>query len=350
MNEYISVVAAGERERMKNATTALVGAIAERGLVPWICALTEVSGERLEELRGGAEPAATEVLALTEGIRLLAESEETEELKTLYNQAAAVVSQWGSRVCKGVRDSLETMREPLAATAFGSAADFLSEVHMYLDVSVLCAPQMAVFLDRLLPFLTQYGSQPFTVPETVIRQLNAQATDTDLQKSRPAASGIKQLKRLREANALTVQPTEGDIPLRSAFVATFARSKPTTKLLLLTADEGLANAVELLNASGLEGENITIACLQEEGAMVLWKKDEPMPPATWPEEAVAETAEFDRLLAELLGLYGIREANDAQPGSAVWQTDTEADEKLESVNIDRLLFVAEESAEGRENG
>ncbi len=350
MNEYISVVAAGERERMKNATTALVSGIAERGLVPWICALTEVSAERWEELRGGAEPAAAEVLALTEGIRLLAESSDEEDLRTLYRQAADVVSQWGSRVCKGVRDSLETMREPLAATTFGSAADFLSEVHMYLDASVLCAPQMAVFLDRLLPFLTQYGSQPFTVPETVIRHLNAQATDTDPQKSRPAASGIKQLKRLREAGVLTVQQAEGDIPMRSAFLSTFARSKPTTKLLLLTAEEGLAKAVDLLNASGLEGENILIACLREEGVMELWKKDEPMPPTDWPAEAMAETAEFDRLLAQLLALYGIREANDVQPAEAVWQTDTETDELLESVNIDKLLFEAEETAEGRENG
>ncbi len=350
MNEYITVVAAGERERMKNAAATLVRLVTERGLVPWICALTELSAERLEALREGAEPSAMEMLALTESIRLLAESSEEEELRTLHRQVSAVVSQWGGRVCKGVRDSLETMREPVHATSFGSAADFLSEIHMYLDASVLASPQMAVFLDRLLPFLTQYGAQPFTVPETVVRYLNESSMETDRRISRPAASGIRQLKRLQEAHVLTVQPVEGNIPLRSAFVAAFARSKPTTRLLLLTAEEGLARAVELLNASGLEGEDILIACLKEEGAMVLWKKDEPMPPSVWPEEAAVETVEFERLLAELLDLYGIREAKDVQPAEAIWQPETEAAEALESVNIDRLLFTVEKTAEGRENG
>ncbi len=350
MNEYISVVAAGERERMKNAAITMVRAVTERGLVPWICALTEVSAERLEELREGAEPTATEVLALTEGIRLLAESSGAEELRTLRDQTAAVVAEWGGRVCKGVRDSLETMREPVAATAFGSAAAFLAEVRMYLDASVLCAPQMAVFLDRLLPFLTQYGAQPFMVPETVVRHLNETSMETGRQKSRPAASGIRQLKRLQEAGVLTVQPDDGDTTMRSAFVSTFAKSKPATPLLLLTADEGLAKAVDSLNASGLEGEDILIACLREEGAMSLWKRDEPMPSTAWPEESAAESAEFDRLLAELLDLYGIREEPDTSPTEAQWQPDKSSDEPLESVNIDKLLFISVESVEGRENG
>ncbi len=278
MNENVWQVPAEERERMKTAVSALVQKMAQEGLTQYLCAMTEMTAERLVQIGEGEAGTAAEVLAMVETVRLMGQVSGDETMTTLAAQAVETILPWGKCVYGTVSNALGALREPVSDTGMGTASAFLGKFHIFFDASVLCSPHMPAFLDKVLPLLLTERKfiHTFSVPETVVRYLNEQAADSGFAVKSGGTRGIAQLTRLQEAGLLTVRGDDMDTTMRSTFLSAFARFKPKYRLLLLTEDAALARAVFFLNMSGLEGEEVVVARLRDGGIMNLWRVGEAM--------------------------------------------------------------------------
>ncbi len=398
MFEYLSTMAAQEKERLLSSVPGLVRLVTEKGMGPFVCAMTELSAERLVALGEGAPTTVAEAMAITESVRLVGERCSDIGIKKALVKATETATDWGFTRYDEVKGALDAIQTLLTASGLPTDAAFWEQTHIFLDGTVLCSPHMPVFWEKIMPLLQANRGKvnPFSVPETVVRLLNGKATHPG-----EGGTGIEMLKKLQEGEMLVVRGDDEDTTVLSTFISAFARCKPKYRLLLLTMDEKLARAIFFLNLSGLEGEDILVARLRDGGIAELWSLASSMPTVTLekkhtlptvepvktiivPVTAPAPVAEavtdnddlFQEKLTELLALYGITEPieeeqaseTDIHPAeeaflgvevpfptpveetiSQVVQTPPQKEPAgdVETVNISRLLFTPEQT-EGTE--
>ena len=247
---------------------------------------TEIGAERLEALAQGSEPTGSEMLAITSVLHYLGNNEAADVRKALLQECIS-----------RTRVNRSYLRCLIDGSESRSVEDVLRKYHFFVDGSILPTKRMGHFLDRLLPDLEKTpDAHKISIPVSVVRSVEEMAQNPLLEMT----EGAENIARIQKADQLVVRGDEQDRTPLSTFISAFSKFKPDHSLVLLTCDPKLAKAVAGLNALGIEGEDVLVLKLRDNGTAALWDE---------PDEVVTETALLPQVSEE-----------DAQPlnGDADW--------------------------------
>lgn len=223
-----------------------------------------ITRDRLDALIRGAEPSPMELLSICSVLDHL----------NISDSAKAVAEQWLNERTAFTADKQNYLRGLKEVSGCGTVEQLLQKYHIFMDGSILCAEQIGAFLDRLLPDLERIeGSHPVSIPVSVVRSIEEMAQIPMLHMD----SVAKNIARIQKADQLVVRGDDQDKTTLSTFISAFSKFKPDHALVLLTHDEVLAKAVNMLNAIGIEGEDVVVLKLRRDGTAVRWDEpDEPV--------------------------------------------------------------------------
>lgn len=254
------------------AVRELTDAVSAPDLQLHLAAMTGLDAAQLEDV---SKIDAKQLMSLCAAVSFLSHRTGREELAAAGKRADTLLNAWMNGCYKAVDRRVHFMRSLVNAGEKEDVLSFLAEFRLFLDASILCSAGMPDFLDRLLPELAKLEQAPrITVPLCVITCLKELDADPVSRELTGARSGLEQLKRLHDAGCLSVRGDESDSTIMSTFISAFSRFKPTNSLVLLTEDPVLASAVEKLNAIGIEGRDVLIAGLCEDGVARIWGETE----------------------------------------------------------------------------
>ena len=220
---------------------------------------TEIGTERLEVLMQGGKPTGMEMLAITSVLHYLGNGEAADVREALLQELTACT--------RAQRSYLRCLME---SSGSSSVEEVLRRYHIFMDGSILCTKRMGHFLDRLLPDLERTpDAHKISIPVSVVRSVEEMSQIPLLDMS----EGAENIARLQKTDQLVVRGDEQDRTTLSTFISAFSKFKPDHALVLITGDPKLANAIATLNAIGIEGEDILVLKLRENGTAALW--DEP---------------------------------------------------------------------------
>lgn len=269
---------------LKSAVAELAAAVSASDLQQHLWAMTGLDAAQLEDV---SKIDAKQLVSLCAAVSFLSRRTGRAELASAGLRADMLLNSWMSGCYKAVDRRVHFMRSLVTAGEKEDLRAFLTEFRLFLDASILCSAGMPAFLDRLLPELEKLEQAPgITVPQCVIKCLEELDADPVRRELTGARSGLEQLERLHDAGVLSVRGDESGCTIMSTFISAFSRFKPTNSLILLTEDPVLASAVEKLNAIGIEGRDVLIAGLCEDGVARIWGE-------TGDEEAPVCTLELD---------------------------------------------------------
>ncbi len=252
-----------------------------------LCLLSGIPQERLKEIiQKLAENRENEIILTVQEIHSLCNVIRyiSSSIHYLYNSSAldeiatksdSIIERWNKRVNYYFDYSRNLFDKLVKRAGTGSFEEFLSIYHIFIDMSALCDENTNHFLDILISEI-QNISNPLkvTVPKAVVDCLQSMAKDTEQNYIFGADDGLRNLKRIQEADILSVRGDEADTTVMSTFISAFSRFKPVYKMLLITQDEALAKAVEMLNTSGVEGAEILICKVVETNMIDFWFDNE----------------------------------------------------------------------------
>lgn len=160
-------------------------------------------------------------------------------------------------------------------SGMGSFEEFFSTYHVFVDTSALCDENTKDFLDILISEIKNIPEPlKITIPKAVVDCLQDMVKDAEQNFLFGADEGLRNLNKIQEAGLLSVRGDGADTTVMSTFLSAFSRFKPVYRMMLITQDEALANAVEMLNTSGVEGAEILICRVTEANTIELWFEDE----------------------------------------------------------------------------
>lgn len=227
---------------------------------------TGIEPERLEDLIQGAEPTGMELLSICSVLDHLDER----DLTVPHMPARVVAREWLKERAAHTRARVSYLSCLLQSSDCESVEELLCKYHIFMDGSILCTERMRTFLDRLLPDLERIeGAHKISIPVSVVRSVEEMAEIPFMQ----MPAGVENIVRIQKADQLVVRGDEQDRTTLSTFISAFSKFKPDHALVLLTSDPVLAKAVTMLNAIGIEGEDVVVLKLCADGTAALW--DEP---------------------------------------------------------------------------
>lgn len=337
MNEYLLKTGTEFLNEIFSEAAGFVGDVAGSNLSQYVCAITGLTQGRLDALSSGEAPDEAEFLALCDAILYLAKQPGNEGFSEAAEAAERLRVRWMDERFQRTKNAANIVDELVEVSDKESEAEFLCSYHLFLDASSLCSREMSVFLDKLLPAMQAYGNpHQITVPQAVINCLNALAATPEQAEFSRANDGLAQLKRIQDAKLLSIRGDEGDSTLMSTFLSAFSRFKPVYRMVLVTQDEALAKAVSLLNSSGVEGNDILIASLKEDGVLVTWFKTA---------DRMAENRVIDGNSEDDTGILFEEDFDDEYDDDLDDETIISEDDLEKIMSINELLPVEDETDE-----
>lgn len=234
-----------------------------------LCLLSGISKERLE--KKPINLTIQEIHSLCNVISFSASSIQDNEL---IENSSGIIKKWIDKVNYYYDCPHRIFNELVKRSNTGSPEEFLSTYHIFMDTSALCDENTKTLLDIIISELKDI-SKPLkvTVPKAVVSCLQDIAKDSEKNAVFRADEGLRNLKKIQEADLLSVRGDNADTTVMSTFLSAFSRFKPVYKMMLVTQDEALANAVEMLNTSGVEGAEILICKVSESNIIDFWFKN-----------------------------------------------------------------------------
>lgn len=364
------------------ALRGLLGMICESQAKEFVAAFLRVTAEQLEDWAVDGPISASDAVALLNVTEYLAALnlddaaltwnlpvqllyDELDEIIKVFCDAAEqygvkelrerILSDVVSQVFQPVDES-ELFRSIISVSGYDSVDEVLSNYHIFTDASALCSDVMKFFLDRLLPRITSLDHPlKITVPYSIVSCIEEMAADPEQALLSGAKEGIIQLKRIQDYGLLSVRGDEGDSTIMSTFLSALSRYKPRYQMMLLTQDEALANAVNLLNASGVEGPVILIVYLDEYGCPRLWFENEQEDESgtadqmTEVKELIEEMTETEEDLLKEIVPRSVEDAIEGQ-GTEIQNDYALAEKKaMDTIRISNEIPIAEDDEDtGRE--
>lgn len=256
-------------------------------VVERLCLLSGIPQERLKEIiqelaensEGEIILTIQEIHSLCNVIRYISSSirylDNSSALDEIVAKSNSIIERWNKKVNYFFDYPGNLFDKLVKRAGTGSFEEFLSVYHIFIDTSALCDENINRFLDILISDI-QNISNPLkvTVPRAVVDCLQSMAEDAEQNYIFGADGGLHNLKKIQEAGILSVRGDEADTTVMSTFISAFSRFKPVYKMLLITQDEALAKAVEMLNTSGVEGTEILICKVDETSVIDFWFENE----------------------------------------------------------------------------
>lgn len=367
MHEYLSKTGMNLLNEISSEIALLISEVDKYGIQQYICTMGGLSKECLDEIRNNEVSQASEFIALCEVLVDLAEKPGMERVADIAKRAKRLRSRWMDKRYRQVINSQNIVDELVKVSDKDTETEFLCAYHFFLDASSLCSDQMPIFLDKLLPTLLDYKNPiRITVPQAVVNCLEELSADPQQAELTQAHSGMMQLRRIQDVGLLSIRGDEGDSTLMSTFLAAFSRFKPNYNMVLITQDAALANAVYLLNSSGVEGNDILISSLQEDGILTLWFADKSKETGKEQDKAENKTAEERKdstATTERELLYASEDLNENGYKNSIEEendSDEVEDEQMEDeilsedvlekiIDINRLLTEDEDDIKTENN-
>jgi len=333
-----------------------------------LCLLSGIPQERLKEIiqklaensEGEIILTVQEIHSLCNVIRYISSSFRYLDNRSVLDEIAAksdsIIERWNDRVNYSFDYPGNLFDKLVRRAGTGSFEEFLSAYHIFIDTSALCDENTDHFLDLLISEI-QKISNPLkvTVPRAVVDCLQSMEKDAEENYIFGADEGLRNLKKIQEAGILSVRGDEADTTVMSTFISAFSRFKPVYKMLLITQDEALAKAVEMLNTSGVEGAEILICKVAETSMIDLWFEKESI------DITPVETPAFEMKKAGIMPVeesapedksVGITPVIGAFTPESAWTMPLEEsvseDENAENVLVEESAFDDEISADADE--
>lgn len=234
--------------------------------------------ESYNETYGIMDLSIPEIHALCNALRFACAPFQDEGRVSVFDGIAersiSIIEKWVGIVTSYIETSNTIFEELIAASSENSAEDFFSKYHIFVDTSALCDENMSVLIGFLISEITKL-SKPLkvTVPKAVVDCLQEMANDNEKSFLLRANEGLHNLKILQQKGLLSIRGDDADSTVMSTFLSAFSRFKPTYKMVLITQDESLANAVQMLNTSGVEGEDVIVCKISDELTVSLWRNN-----------------------------------------------------------------------------
>lgn len=191
--------------------------------------------------------------------------------ESIVDRSSSIIQRWGDTVREYYEHSNRMFKELIDTTCTETAERFFNEYHIFMDASALCDEGMSELLNSLV-YEIKKAKNPLkiTIPKSVVDCLQDVIQDEEKNLLLGACEGLKNLEYIQEEGLLSVRGDSADTTVMSTFLSAFSRFKPTYKMLLITQDESLANAVQMLNTSGVEGDEILISKVTDDITLSLW--------------------------------------------------------------------------------
>lgn len=347
MNEYLSDTGNRFLNEISSDAAKIADWAAKNDAMQYINIIAGLQEGRLDEIKDGAVPTAPELLAFCDAVRYLSVQPGNEGFAEAAQAAGSLRLRWmEERFCK-VKNAGNIVDALVEASDMEDEAAFLRSYHFFLDASSLCCKWMPVFLNKLLPAMCHYGSRfHITVPQAVVNCLEELAKDPGQAELSRANEGLAQLKEIQDAGLMSIRGDEGDSTLLSTFLSAFSRYKPEYRMALITQDETLANAVHLLNASGVEGDDILIASLQEDGVPQMWFRQDGSAGRVSKESKKSGDAFFQDFVSESTGFSSGSgdEEDDGFDDGIDEAEDSLSEEELEKILSINALLPSEDDS------
>lgn len=256
-------------------------------VVERLCLLSGIPQERLKEIiqklvensEGEIILTVQEIHSLCNVIHYISSSiqylDNSSALDEIVIKSDSIIERWNKKVNYYFDNPGNLFDKLVKKAGTGSFEEFLSVYHIFIDTSALCDENINHFLDILISEI-QNISHPLkvTVPRAVVDCLQSMAEDAEQNYIFGANEGLRNLQKIQEAGILSVRGDVADTTVMSTFISAFSRFKPVYKMLLITQDKALANAVEMLNTSGVEGAEILICKVAETSVIDFWFENE----------------------------------------------------------------------------
>lgn len=193
----------------------------------------------------------------------------------IVDRSDSIIQRWVDTVNEYYEHSNRIFEELVDASCTETTEKFFAEYHIFLDASALCDEGMGEMLNSLVCEIKK-ATKPLkiTVPKSVVDCLQDVVQDEEKNLLFGADEGLKNLKYIQKEDLLSVRGDSADTTVMSTFLSAFSRFKPTYKMVLITQDELLANAVQMLNTSGVEGDEILISKVTDDITLSLWFNNE----------------------------------------------------------------------------
>ncbi len=202
-------------------------------------------------------------------------NEKNPAIDDLVDRCDSIINKWGEKMNDYFNRSNDIFDNLVAASEVSSPEEFFSSYHIFMDSTALCDENMAEILSIIIPEIKHAeNSLKITVPNAVVNCLQTMAKDEEKNLLFGADEGLRNLFTIQKEGLLSVRGDGADTTIMSIFLSAFSRFKPVYKMLLVTQDETLANAVQMLNTSGVEGAEIMICKLSETNGISLWFSNE----------------------------------------------------------------------------
>ena len=85
--------------------------------------------------------------------------------------------------------------------------------------------------------------------------------------------GLRNLKKMQEAGILEIRGDNADTTILGTFMSAFIQFKPIYKMMIITQDEFLANAIDKINNSNIRCDEILLCKVDESNIIDFWNRN-----------------------------------------------------------------------------
>lgn len=213
--------------------------------------------------------------AISSSLVSVNKNERNPVIDDLIDRCDSIINKWGEKMNDYFNRSNNIFDNLVAASEASFPEEFFSSYHIFMDSTALCDENMAKVLSIIIPEI-KHAENPLkiTVPNAVVNCLQTMEKDEEKNLLFGVEVGLQNLFTIQKEGLLSVRGDGADTTIMSIFLSAFSRFKPVYKMVLVTQDETLANAVQMLNTSGVEGAEIIICKLSETNGISLWFNNE----------------------------------------------------------------------------
>ena len=253
----------------------------------WLQAVSMLSGLSKEDLQAVAQKeksiSVNEMTAFLTGILNVDDSCEelkadniagTEDYMHVVGTASAFLRDWTEGIRRIIAYTPAFSDSVLQSANVIDDEKMLEKYHLFMDAGSLCEEGMSEFIDKIIGIShTSENVKRVIVPKAVVKTIMKLAENSKERQLMGACDGMRNLQKLQKAGLLSIRGDEGDVTVLSTFVSALSRFKPVNNMILLTYDNALADLVDMLNRSGIEGDDILVAYVNSDGIAEGWSEE-----------------------------------------------------------------------------
>ena len=186
----------------------------------------------------------------------------------------SIIERWNERVNYYCDFAKNVLNKLVQRTGVKSAKEFFSIYHIFIDAGTLCEENTKNILDIFISeIMNTPKSLKIIVPKAVIDCLQSMGMDTVQNCILRKDEGLRNLKKMQEAGILEIRGDNADTTILGTFMSAFIQFKPIYKMMIITQDGFLANAIDKINNSNIRCDEILLCKVDESNIIDFWNRN-----------------------------------------------------------------------------